>query len=119
MSEYREPTEGELNAMIAEQYPTMPDASNKEPCGGPRGGNRASREAIVRVLRGGRRLTVRQIAAALGMKTRGVHQTVCNAVYNRSPWIRRERVEADGPTGVTRVTEYVYFLAATTTTTTE
>lgn len=106
MSDYREPTEAELNAMIAEQYPTLPPASNKEPCGGPRGGNRASRESIERVLRGGKRLTVREIARALGMKTRGVHQTVCNAVCTRQPWIGREK-----PGGFDDL-EYVYFLTA-------
>ncbi len=90
-------TEAELDALIAERMATMPQEGKAAPK------TRAGRIQLRRLLANGNRLPVREIARRLGLSTRAVHQTVCNAIRTapeRSGWLSREMVNG----------EYVYFL---------
>lgn len=90
----REPTLDEIEVMVAKR--------RAEIAGDPPLLNRTNRYEVREHLKGNKRLTVKQLAKAIGCTTRAVQCVVCNAMGNLQPWLDRVRPEAGG--------EYIYFL---------
>lgn len=89
----REPTLADLDQLVAQRRAGMKED--------PLLRHKTNRYEIREQLKGDKRLTVKQIAKAIGCTPRAVQCVVCNVMINNQKWM--DRVKPEG-------SEYVYFL---------